>query len=92
MTVLKFFAYTDFIDPAKLLASGLEMTRLAYWMWNIVAVLIFECAMVLTYAVLFEDGEGHEVVVTTMAVSWHLMKNCCHEFVCSLSYAVFVPL
>lgn len=67
LTVLKFFAYTDFIDPTDILADGLKMTRLAYWMWNIVAVLIFEVAMALAYTILFDDAQGHEVVVCSMA-------------------------
>jgi hypothetical protein len=67
LTVLKFFAYTDFIDPTDILAEGLKMTRLAYWMWNIVAVLIFEVAMALAYTILFDDAQGHEVVVCSMA-------------------------
>lgn len=67
LTVLKFFAYTDFIDPTVILADELKMTRLAYWMWNIVAVLIFEVAMALAYTILFDDAHGHEVVVCSMA-------------------------
>ena len=67
LTILKFFAYTDFMDPQNLLADGLEMTRLAYWSWNIVAVLIFECGMALIYSILFDDKEGHEIVVMCMA-------------------------
>ncbi|KAL7521333.1 hypothetical protein ACHAWX_006014 [Stephanocyclus meneghinianus] len=67
LTILKFFAYTDFIDSKMILADGLEMTLLAHWMWTFVAVLIFECAMALTYTVFFDDAEGHEIVVSTMA-------------------------
>lgn len=79
MTILKFFAYTDFIDPANLLAEGLEMTRLAYWSWTIVAVLIFECAMALVYTVLFDDNEGHEIVVISMA-AMTLIAGCSFYF------------
>jgi hypothetical protein len=75
LTVLKFFAYTDFIDPTMLLAEGLKMTRLAYWMWNIVAVLIFECAMALAYTILFDDTQGHEIVVMSMA-AMTLLAGC----------------
>ena len=67
MTILKFFAYTDFLDSKMILADGLEMTLLAHWMWTFVAVLIFECAMALAYTVYFDDAEGHEIVVSTMA-------------------------
>jgi hypothetical protein len=64
MTILKFFAYTDFLDSKMILADGLEMTLLAHWMWTFVAVLIFECAMALAYTVYFDDAEGHEIVVS----------------------------
>ncbi|KAL3790937.1 hypothetical protein HJC23_004919 [Cyclotella cryptica] len=75
ITILKFFAYTDFIDPKIILADGLEMTELAHWMWTLVAVLIFECAMALSYTVFFDDSEGHEVVVATMA-AMTLLAGC----------------
>lgn len=75
LTILKFIAYTDFIDPTKLLAEGLEMTRLAHWMWNIVVILIFECAMALIYTILFDDAHGHEVVIMSMA-AMTLLAGC----------------
>ena len=43
------------------------MTRLSLWMWNAVAMLIFECILALAYTILFDDTEGHEVVVMSMA-------------------------
>lgn len=43
------------------------MTRLSLWMWNVVAMMIFECIMALSYTILFDDTEGHEIVVVTMA-------------------------
>lgn len=67
LTLIKFFAYTDFVDPNILLAEGLEMTKLAYWMRNATAMLIFECGMALAYTILYDDNEGHEIVVMSMA-------------------------
>lgn len=67
LTAIKFLAYTDFIDPMKLLADG-EMTAVAQWMWNFVAVSILELLLAMFYSVLFDDNAGQELLVVTIVV------------------------
>ncbi|KAL7531559.1 hypothetical protein ACHAXR_004112, partial [Thalassiosira sp. AJA248-18] len=68
LTAIKFVAYTDFIDPMKILADGSEMTDFAMWMWQFTAVLILEVFLAVIYAVLFDDDAGHELLVITIIV------------------------
>jgi hypothetical protein len=75
LAIIKFFALADFIGPEKMLADGLEMTRLSLWMWNMMIVIVFECVMALAYTVFFDDNEGHEVVVST-TVAMTLIAAC----------------
>jgi hypothetical protein len=68
LTIIKFFAFTDFIDPLKLLADGSYMTDYATWMWQFTAVLMLEIFLAILYAVLFDDNAGHELLVVTIMV------------------------
>ena len=63
LTAFKFVAYTDYIDPMKLLAEGSEMTDFGVWMWKILAVMIFEVFLAILYAVMFDDEAGQELLV-----------------------------
>jgi len=67
LTAIKFLAYTDFIDPLKILADG-DMTDYAMWMWNCIAVLIMEFFLAVLFSVLFDDDASHELVVLTVMV------------------------
>jgi hypothetical protein len=70
LIAIKLVARADFIDPAVLLPDGSEITQMAVWMWKYALVVIGELLLGLGYAVLFEDDDGHElVVVTTMIMS-----------------------
>jgi hypothetical protein len=42
LTMCKFLALADFIDPALLMAEGLEITAFAAWTWRFITVLILE--------------------------------------------------
>lgn len=69
LTAIKIVAFTDFIDPMKLLAErSSEMTDFAMWMWKFTAVLILEVFLAILYAVLFDDDAGHELVVFTIVI------------------------
>ena len=68
LTAFKMIAYTDFINPLKLLAEGSEMTAFAEWMWKFIAVLILEVFIAILYSVLFDDDASHELVVLTIIV------------------------
>lgn len=63
---IEFLAYTDFIDPLKVLADGSEMTDFAVWMWKFVAVTMLEVFLAIFYSVLFDDNAGQELVVWTI--------------------------
>lgn len=67
ITAVKFLAMTDFISPTKILADGVEMTELARWMFNYVAVLVLNIIFGLLYSVLYDDDKGHELVVIAIA-------------------------
>lgn len=68
ITTIKFVAFTDFVDPMKLLQDGSEMTDLATWMWKFLAVIILEFVLAISYTVLYDDDAGHELVVITIMV------------------------
>ena len=69
LTAIKIVAFTDFIDPMKLLADrSLQMTDFAMWMWKFTAVLILEVFLAMLYALLFDDDAGHELVVFTIVI------------------------
>eukprot|EP01083_Nonionella_stella_P071565 192323_1 len=65
---IKFAAFTDFIDPLRLLADGSEMTDVAIWMWKFTMILIFEVFLAILFSVLFDDDARHELVVFTVMV------------------------
>ncbi|KAL9182805.1 hypothetical protein ACHAXT_004084 [Thalassiosira profunda] len=67
-TGIKFIAYTDFVDPANLLAKGSEMTDFAQWCWYFTSVCIFNVFLAIFYSVFFDDEAGHELLVITIAV------------------------
>ena len=75
MAIVKCVAYTDFIDPTKMLADGLEMTSFALWMWHFIAVLIFEFILAMFFVLFFDDDAGHEVVVMTL-MAMSLVSAC----------------
>lgn len=66
LTMGKFLAFADFIDPSKLMAEGLEMTAFAAWTWRFITVLILEAFLAMFFTLLFEDESGQELVVKTI--------------------------
>ena len=59
VTVIKFVAYTDFIDPKNFLPDDSEMTDFAVWMWKFMVILILEIFLAVLFSVLFDDDAGH---------------------------------
>ena len=70
LTMINFFTLADYLDPIKILADGLKMTRLAQWMWTYMTVLVFDGVMVFSYALLFDDAKGQEIVVLVKAAMY----------------------
>lgn len=68
LTLCKFLALADFVDPSMMMAEGLEMTDFAAWTWRFVTVLVLESFMAMFFSLLFEDESGQEVVVKTIIV------------------------
>lgn len=68
VTVIKFVAYTDFIDPKNFLPDDSEMTDFAVWMWKFMVILILEIFLAVLFSVLFDDDAGHELVVFTIII------------------------
>jgi len=68
LTLVKFLALADYIDPSKLMAEGLEITAFASWTWKFIIVLVFESFLAMLFTLLFEDESGHELLVKTIIV------------------------
>ena len=66
LSTIKILALTDFVDPSMILADGLKMTKLAHYMWNMVAVLVFEVLLGLFFSLAFDDEASHELMVGTI--------------------------
>lgn len=68
VTFVKLIALTDFIDPQSfVLAEGVEMTKLATYMWQFAAVAVLEIGFALIFALLYDDEACHELMVITVA-------------------------
>ncbi len=68
LSVVKFLALADYIDPSKMMAEGLEITAFASWTWKFIIVLVFKSFLAMFYTLLFEDESGHEALVKTIIV------------------------
>ena len=69
ITVIKLMALTDIIDPQGfVLAEGIEMTKLATYMWNFAAVAVLEIAFALVFVLLYDDEASHEIIIGTVAL------------------------
>ena len=67
VTFLKVFALTEIEPEGLVLAEGVSMTKLATYMWNFVAVTVLEIAFALVFALLYDDGTCHELMVLAIA-------------------------
>eukprot|EP00986_Skeletonema_menzelii_P007797 scaffold3104_cov145-Skeletonema_menzelii.AAC.8 len=63
LTLAKFLALADFIDPAKMMADGLEITAFASWTWKFIIVLLLESFLAMLFTLFFEDESGQELLV-----------------------------
>ena len=63
LTLAKFLALADFIDPAKMMADGLEITAFASWTWKFIIVLLLESFLAMLFTLFFEDEPGQELLV-----------------------------
>mmetsp|Transcript_11757 Transcript_11757/g.25378 ORF Transcript_11757/g.25378 Transcript_11757/m.25378 type:complete len:292 (-) Transcript_11757:168-1043(-) len=79
LTAIKIVVCTDFVDPMKMLADGLEMTDVANCMYKCTIVLILEVFLALLYAVLFDDEAGHELVVFTIMIMTAVSAGLIHS-------------
>mmetsp|Transcript_11333 Transcript_11333/g.17096 ORF Transcript_11333/g.17096 Transcript_11333/m.17096 type:complete len:173 (-) Transcript_11333:96-614(-) len=68
LTLFKFLALADFIDPSKMMADGFEITAFAAWTWNFITVLVLESFLAMLFTLLFEDDSGQELLVKTIIV------------------------
>jgi len=68
LTLFKFLALADFIDPSKMMADGFEITAFAAWTWNFIIVLVLESFLAMLFTLLFEDESGQELLVKTIII------------------------
>lgn len=68
LTLGKFLALADFIDPSKMMADGFEITAFASWTWNFITVLVLESFLAMLFTLLFEDESGQELLVKTIII------------------------
>ena len=68
LTLAKFLAMTDFIDPSVMLVEGVEITAFASWMWKFIIVLLLESFLAMLFTLFFEDESGQELLVKTFII------------------------
>lgn len=68
LTLVKVLLMSDFFNPSFFLADGVEVTKLAHYLWNLTTVLVLEITLGLFFSLMYDDSNSHELMIITVVI------------------------